>query len=110
MVEHSVGEVPLVTTVTSTISGFLVGVNTSAGGKSISFDGTSLAGERSALDFDDRSSFSVCRFIMRTLESLAVIYEMAGLEEIPRPLLARTPNLFPYDGLLEYNLLYVEGP
>lgn len=102
VVEHSVGEVPLVTTVTSTISIVSFGASTS-------FVGNSLAGERSALDFDERSSFSVCRFIMRTLVSLAVMYEIAGLEEMPRAPLLRTPNLFPYDGLFEYNLLYDEG-
>lgn len=82
------GDVPLVTTVTSTISIVSFGEGTS-------IVDTSLAGDGSALDFDDRSSFSVCRFIMRTLVSLAVMYDIAGLEEMPRPVLARTPNLFP---------------
>lgn len=104
VVEHNVGDVPLVTTVTSTIFiiSFEIGISTAA--ESISFAALS------ALDFGDWSTFSDCRrFVMRTLESLAVIYDIAGLDEIGRLPLPRTLNLFPYDELLVYNLLYDDG-
>lgn len=95
---------PLVTTVTSTISAVPFGDDTTLGVASTLIGDDSLAGERSTLDFNDRSS--VLRLVIRALVSLAVIYDIAGLGEMPREAVLRTPNLLPYDdGLFEYNLL-----